>query len=385
MTATLRLLHLVNSHSTNVGNGALADGAERVLGEDLAAPVSWSRVPWDDYTFGLKKFDRDFVGAINRSDGMIVGGAVTINGRAYLEHAGMRFDLPPALWPEIRKPLIFYGISYRHWAGQRFHHADKLRWAFDHALGRQDMLLALRNDGTREWLEGALGIASDRLHVIPDPAVFVEADDAAAAADDLALDPGRPNIVLALNDEDSAERYGTPERRMEVLRGIAQALEPVLDARGANLVLAPHYFDDHRMIADFIACCRPQLAHQRMISTGLARMADAKRFYGRYARAQLVIAMRVHAMSPSIGLGVPMIPLVTQDRLGRFLDDVGLGDLAIDALAPDLAGRLRVAIEAALDRPDELRRRFRVTRDGMRARLGAFNRKVGELLHGQTR
>ena len=75
--SAISLLHLVNGHSANVGNGALTEGAESVLNEDVQRPIVWSREAWDDYTFGLKPFDRKFVALINdRSDGMIVGGAV---------------------------------------------------------------------------------------------------------------------------------------------------------------------------------------------------------------------------------------------------------------------------------------------------------------------
>ena len=87
--APLKLLHLANSHSTNLGNGALILGTERVLGEDLGEdlgrPVAWTREPWDDYTFDLRTFDRAFVDRVNReTDGLIVGGAVAPPLMGYL-------------------------------------------------------------------------------------------------------------------------------------------------------------------------------------------------------------------------------------------------------------------------------------------------------------
>jgi polysaccharide pyruvyl transferase WcaK-like protein len=373
----LSLLHLVNGRSANVGNGALTEGAEAVLDEDLPRPVRWRREAWDDYTFGSKPFDRDFVALINGSDGLIVGGAVAINGREFYADAGMRFNLPRGLWPQIRRPVVFYGISYRHWDSQPYHHADRLRWTLDHILARDDMLLALRNDGTREWLAARFGIADPRIHVIPDAGVFLPADE---DGDYPELETERRNVLLAFNDEDAAYRYGSVERRAAVLRGIVVAVERMLARWDANLVIVPHYFDDLRMVADFIDLCRPALAHQRMIATGLARIGGSRRFYGRYRRADLVISMRVHSMSPCVGLGVPMVPLVTQNRMSDFLADIGVADLQVDAFAPDMADRLSAAIDATLADPAAVRRRFAEARERMRARARAFNARVADLL-----
>lgn len=371
------LLHLVNAHSTNIGNGALIEGTERVLGEDARCELDWRREAWDDYTFELKAFDREFVALVNRHDALLVNGAVAINGRVYLRNAGMRFDLPLELWGEIRKPVIFYGISYRHWRGQPFHHLDRFKEAVRVIQANPKMLLGVRNDGTLEWLRDTMAIDVERIAVVPDPAVFVPYDRDAPVPE---FEASRRNVIVALNDEDCLQRYAEPGSRMRVLKGIAGALTRMLQRWDLNIVLAPHYFDDHRMIADLIDLCPPRLAHQRMISSGLARVANTRQFYGRYARADLVIAMRVHSMSPSIGLGVPMVPLVTQDRMVDFLGDVGLADLAVDALAPRLEDRLFEASEQVLEAPDERRRRFASATAGMRDRIAAFDRRVVELI-----
>jgi polysaccharide pyruvyl transferase WcaK-like protein len=373
----LSLLHLVNARSANVGNGALTEGLEGVLREDLARPLSFERLAWDDYSFGVKPFDQAFVDAINRSDGLVVGGAVAMNARPHYANTGMRFDLPLVLWPAIRKPVVFYGLSHRHWPGQTYHHADKLAAALQAILAHPKMLLALRNDGTREWLDATLGIRSDRFRIVPDPGVFVEAE---AGRIDHEMDPDRPNFILAFNDEDWEGRYRTPERRMAVVEKLARAIERIVKRWNANIVIVPHYFDDFRMAVDFIDRCRPQLAHQGMIATGLAGLRGTKAFYGRYLQADLVISMRVHSMSPAFGLGVPMVPVVTQDRMSMFLADVGVADLAVDAFADDMETRLVAMVDRVMADPGEIRRRFAAARALLRDRARLFNRDVARLL-----
>lgn len=372
----LSLLHFVNLRSANVGNGALTLGAETVLGEDIGHAVTWRREPWDDYSFGLKNFDEEFVRKINAADGMIICGAVTFNGRSYYGNAGMRFDLPSHLWSEIHRPLVFYGLSYRHWPGEVYHHVDRLRDALMRIREADSILLAVRNDGTREWLSRLIGAECQNLNVIPDPAVFVPA---APNGNYQEIDDTRPNVIIALNDEDAFWRYGRDSIREKMLRAIAVAVERLIIKWDVNVILAPHYFDDCRIVADFIDMCTPQLAHRYMTLSGLAGIAGTSHFYGRYKRAKLVISMRVHSMSPCVGLGIPMIPLVTQQRMKDFLTDIGIEDLMVDAFEPDLTERLSAAIENTLKDCEGVRQRLLKARTLMRERLRIFNRRVGAL------
>src|SRR5205823_4768975 len=102
-----------NYGGRNIGNGALILGLERVLQEDFEGPVAFTGEAWDDYTRGLKRFDEGFVELVNCSDGLVVGAALTFDGRPAFGETGMRFDLPHRLWPRIERPVVFYGLSHR--------------------------------------------------------------------------------------------------------------------------------------------------------------------------------------------------------------------------------------------------------------------------------
>lgn len=372
---SLRLVHLANFHSTNIGNGALISGTERVLEEDFGVPITWHREAWDDYTFGLKSFDAAFVRRINEHDGLVIGGAVAINGRAYLSHTGTRVDLPLELWSELAKPVIFHGISYRHWAGQPFYHADRLQALVQLVTQHPRMVLGLRNDGTRGWLERLLGtrLPEERVGTVPDPAQFVRPS---GATDFPELCAGRRNVLISFNDEDAEFRYGTAERRTRVIQGLAETVQQLASEWPARFILAPHYFDDFRMLAEFVAACRPQFAHQQLVTTGLVKVDAAPWFYARYARADLALSMRVHSMSPAIGLGVPVVPVVTQDRMWDYLDDAGLRDLAVDALADDFPARLHGLATAALREPGRLRGRLQSAATAQREQMRVFNHRL---------
>ena len=398
------MIHLANFKSTNIGNGALILRTEQVLTEDLG-PIEFLAEPWDDYTFEIKKFDQDFVNKINRSDGLLVGGAVAFNGRHYLPNAGFRLDLPYSLLTQIKKPIIFYGISYKFWPKQYYHHRDKLIKTMDWLLSNPKVLFAVRNDGCKSWLESLIGYQSNKIIEVPDPALFVTAVDHRYPE----LVEDRPNIILSLNNEDEVYRYGGRAREMfwsifgpyvsekkllklwryipgwqkqrtAFLKRLAQAIEKLVAEQELNLILVPHYFDDYATMTELMSFLKPRILHQVTISTGLMRVPQTEYFYGRYAKADLVISMRIHSMSPSIGLGTPMIPLVSQSRMADFLENVGLRDIGVDILDPDLADKVYVKAKYALANKKELKDRFRNVSEEQRNEFKKFNKKVARLL-----
>lgn len=398
----LRLLHLANHHSTNIGNGALISGTERVLKEDFTSPVTFEAEPWDDYNFlPEKKFDRSFVDRVNAHDALIVGAAIAINGRRYLTNAGMRLDLPVGLWPEIKRPVVFYGISYRCWPYQRYYHLDKFKELIKYLLAAPNVMLSLRNDGTKAWLEKTLGHSLSGVPEIPDPALYVETESARQPQ----LVAGKKNIIVALNNEDEVFRFGGAPRelawhllgnrveeatlvnfwqslrywrirRRRMVKQIAAALSRISAEWNANFILCPHYLDDFKIIGELFDELPPSLAHQNVVSAGLMKVPHSPYFYDLYAKADLAISMRVHSMSPSIGVGTPMIALSTQPRLDVFMKDAKLDDHLLDIFDEDLTERLVARANEMLGDPVTVRTRFARTREEMRSRTAIFNRRV---------
>ena len=377
----LCLIHLANFNSTNIGNGALIDGLENTVESDFPVSIEWLRESWDNYTFGFIDFDQTFVDKVNVSDGLIIGGAVTFNGRDYNQRTGTRFELPFELWSQITKPVVFYGLSYRHWEGQTYHHLDKLKMTIEKILEAPNMMLTLRNDGTRKWLLKMTGIESDEILDVPDPALFVRPDLDVEYSEFV---EGVKNVIIAFNDEDSIHRFNEHRSisnklilsRDHVVKSLVTAMERLTEDYSINFILVPHYFDDYKMMTTFLEQIRPQLAHQQMVSTGLCRVKDTGYFYGRYARADLAISMRVHSMSPCIGLGTPMVAYTTQNRMTEFMDGIGLEDIYVNAFLPNSDDELFQCARYMLDNGDDVRRQLAGTRSILRANSKKIHDKI---------
>ena len=85
-------------------------------------------------------------------------------------------------------------------------------------------------------------------------------------------------------------------------------------------------------------------------------------------------------MSPSIGLGIPMIPVITQDRMRVYLEEAELSDWSIDAFSPHLEDHLYESLTALLRNPKPIQMRFAAARQRFREQCRVFNRKVAEIL-----
>ena len=134
------------------------------------------------------------------------------------------------------------------------------------------------------------------------------------------------------------------------------------------------------MITTFLERIRPQLAHQSMVSTGLCRVKGAGYFYGRYTHADLAISMRVHSMSPCIGLGTPMVAYTTQNRMTDFMDCIGLNDFYANAFLPNSGDELYRRANYILENRDAVRKQFSDTRYKLRSDAKNFHQRIFDFI-----
>jgi Polysaccharide pyruvyl transferase len=401
----LRLLHLANHGGRNVGNGALIFGLERVLREDLPFEVEFLAEPWDLYSRGARRFDEDFVARVNRdSDALLVGAAVAFDGSAYRSETGFRFDLPLELWSRVEKPILFYGLSHRTFRHRPYAHMDALRRALERIVADERILFAARNDGTKSWLEGILGESTARIGEVPDPGVFVQPLD----ADHLELEHGRRHLIVAPNAEDEPSRWARASRRRSPLRpstrGTTRELLPISSSWGwrearkrfvqslaratgriaqdhdVNIVFCSHDAFDLELSFELWQQLPDAVKYRAAFTGSAVTAASAPRFYDLYAKADAAISMRIHSMNPAIGIGTPVVPVLSQARMHNFMRDAGLSDLCVDAFAGDIEEQLVERAGAALTEPEPLRHRLDSARDGLRRRVSDFNAHVAEFL-----
>jgi hypothetical protein len=395
-------MHLANHGSRNIGNAALILGLERVLREDLreAAFVPES---WDLYSRGVRRFGPDFVERVNRdADALLVGAAVAFDGAGLYQSTGFRFDLPVELWAHVDRPIVLYGLSHRTWPRRPYLNRDALRAALTGVLTRPNVLFSVRNDGTKEWLESVAGEPLGEVRVVPDPAVYVPVND----VPHLELDSSRPNVIVAPNGEDTIERFGVlrrkrapriptrmrqlpftstwgwREHRAGFLRALARAVDRIAKNHDANVILCAHEPTDVVMASELFDYLDGETRYNVTYASAVLPVAAGASFYDLYAKADLVLGMRIHSFTPAIGLGTPVVPLVSQDRMRNFACDVGIADLCIEIFDPDVEESIVAKASNALGDPESVRVRLRAAHDNLRARTAAFDAEVAAHVRG---
>lgn len=406
----MKLLHLGNWHSTNIGNGALIFGVERLLKEDLPGEVEIIPEAWDDYTFGLKAWDQKFVDLVNQHDALVVNGAVTFNSfRRNMQHTGMRMNLPIALWEKIEKPIVFYGLSYLNWPFQLYPNTPAATAWLSYITNRKNVFFGVRNDGTKEWMKERFGMDSDNVIEVPDPGLFVPHEEHEYPE----LHPTRKNVIIAFNGEFPVYRFATKtqiffwnllkpfcsdlalqklftnskgykERRRAIAAQIARAAEMIEAKHDVQFILVPHYLDDYVMIDEFIAALVERIAHQRTVSTGLVKLEHTAWFYGRYAKADLAISMRVHSMSPSIGLGIAEIPVTSDERMNHFLEKAGIADIGVDVSEADFGTKIGERAVRLLDDATSFKKQTTEAVARMRTQAKCNNDRIFRLIQGKS-
>jgi hypothetical protein len=405
----VKFLHLANHGSRNVGNGALILGLERVLREDLSVAPSFEPEPWDEYSVGRRRFDESFVERVNRdSDALLVGAAVTFDGRPPYAATGMRFDLPLDLWPQIRKPIVFYGLSHRDWRHRgNYHHLERLRLTLETMVAAPNVLLSVRNDGTKQWLERLTGVASAKILEVPDPAVYVPVTDASHPE----IENDKANVILALNDEitttlmEELDPSKTPDRRAgwrprgwgrlsrlwthpsawetassAIHREIVYALRTLATERELNVIMCVHDPSDIWATGDFVRQLASAERSMCVLAASGLSVPRTPLFYDLYAKSDVAISLRVHSMNPAIGIGVPVVPVLSQDRMRVFMRDAGLAPLCADVRDPGLSDAIVQRVRAALERPDEARATLEAARISLRERTAGFNQVVEQFV-----
>jgi polysaccharide pyruvyl transferase WcaK-like protein len=384
-----RLIHLANHHSNNIGNGALILGTESVLREDLSNDIEFVPAAWDDYSLGTKRFDETFVEEVNRSDGLIVGGAVMFNGSRAFKHTGCRIDLPLDLWRRIARPIVFYGVAYGTFPAQRYHHRAVLKTFLEETIARPNVLFAARNDGSKGWLESVLGRRADDILSVPDPGLYVPTAEVAHPE----LSPGKLNVLLALNGETECYRFGgrwptqlweyTPgwkRRKMRFLTSLAGSLETLSQRYDVNIVVCAHSPTDFKMLGEFFSVAPSRLRDQRLVMAPILRAASAPHFYDLYKKADLAISMRIHSMDCATGVGTPFIAINSHPRIGAFMTDAGLEEFVVNLSDPGLADTVAGLAGSILDHRSQVSEQLRAARARMRARTREFNTRIGALL-----
>ncbi len=226
-----------------------------------------------------------------------------------------------------------------------------------------------REERSAEYLNGILhsGAARDKVEVCPDMAFLLEGPSSRGSAD-IAGDPlPHPVVAVTVRHWDfpgtggRAKRKERLERYLEEVEHFCERM--ALDHGGSILIYSqsrgPGRFEDDRPIS-------------RTLEAGLRRnipQAVVRRVEGRdeacldcarsaLARADLVLATRLHSAILAFGLGIPALAIAYQPKSTSTMRLLGLEEYSFEIECLQ-ATYLAAAAEKILAEPDTIRKQIR--------------------------
>jgi len=315
----MRIAILANTKSPNPGNWALIQGTKNLLEMKFGSDIEYVEISWDDITFSDSNFGIDFFNTVNSCDLLWIVGAVMFNGRPDHIKGGSRFNLDISEIEKISVPIVFGGVSYRSW-NNKYPNLKALNTVLEYLESRANCLFAVRNDGTKDWLEKKLTKRFDFLE-FPDPGLF--------SLEKFSNNNKKSGMIISVNNEDSDFRYNNTQIKNQLILSLKNACMSFWGSHDEAIGLAPHSFEDYQMLLELIGTFPKQMLHQKTYVLPLLLGKKSEDFYKFYTSPRLVIASRVHSMSPSLGFGNVTLVVNTQDRIARYLQDIDFADIGV--------------------------------------------------------
>lgn len=331
----LRLVH-VGIHSNlngNAGDTLLFQTVRDVI-ESVAGDVEWERRQvWE-------ALDVNEVDGLNRrSDGIVVGGGGLLlrdQRGSDTSRSGWQWSASTDAIRALSIPLAVVAVGYNRFRDQP--DFDPPFTEHLEAVATASTLVGLRNTGSiravRAYLPAHL---HDRLRLLRCPTTVLTQLYGLRRK----TTSGAPVLGVNFALDRPGQRFGDQAdvRLARFASAVAQ-----IHQRGWRIRVLRHKqidADAERYLDD--ACVT--------YDTNDVSSASPEQVVAAYAGLDVVAGMRGHGQMIPFGLQIPIVSVVTHDKLAWFLDDLGHPDWGVELGAPDATDRLVGAIEdAATDR-----------------------------------
>ncbi len=331
------LTHFGTHVPGNAGDTLLLQAVRDVF-DHVQGRNRWRLEPlWDEVT-------PQIVQRLNsRARGIVIGGGgLLLRDTNPNPQSGWQWHCSTLLMRQIAVPIIVFAIGYNRFRGQE-DFAPVFRENITQLVS-QSAFFSLRNYGSicalHDYLPPEL---HEKIFYQPCPTTvlryFYPDYESALFAPDT---PPR----LALNVAFDRHQLRFAGREDEILTSIARAMRRAAD-QGWEIHLVLHSRDGDHVIPWLL---RENVPYQ--ITTLIGRPVNEILSF--YQQISLAVGMRGHSQMIPFGQGVPIISLISHDKLRYFLEDIGHEEWGVDLHEPDLVERLTAAIECVANAPQVL-------------------------------
>lgn len=288
--------------------------------------------------------DERSVAELNRTRGIIIGGGgLFLRDTHANTNSGWQWDCPISSLEKISSPIVLFAVGYNRFRGQP--DFDPVFSEHLAALAGKAEYIGLRNQGSLtairsylpEALHGKLRYQPCMTTVLAKIYPNLVSKDSLLAA--------RPRIAFNAAFDRASLRFGSDE--VAVLSRLCNALKSA--GKQAEIEMVIHCNEDAH-ISPFLRSAGIAFKAVNLVNAS----PDAVMKY--YAGVNLSLGMRGHSQMIPFGCGVPILSLISHDKMRWFLDDIKRPEWGIEVCSPDIGEILEAAVTGALANQKELRK-----------------------------
>ena len=282
---------------------------------------------------------------------VIGGGGLFLRDTNANANSGWQWNCSLEMLRKIQKPIILFAVGYNRFRGQE--DFDPIYERHLNETLDRSVFVGIRNSGSMEQLRQYVKSPDNRDKIVLQPCPttislhLFPVDRSASTTSD------KIDVNVAMDRATARLPQGLKAFEQSIADLVTQ-----LGTRAGDVELVNHCRVDTNL-TDVLPA--KQAAHVVNSFTPF----EMDRFLDRYATSSTVIGMRGHGQMIPFGLGVPIISIISHNKMRYFLNDSDLGDFGVEADDPDLVrktvelvDRIRTDRPAVVARLDKARERF---------------------------
>lgn len=331
-------MHISSYQYGNIGDRILCDMVKRTIYSIYSRNIEWADISVA-YPFRLKE-----ARYANAGKALIVGGGGLFFERSKEQTGSWQWDISDDAIDRLNVPVFIFAVGYNQFRGQSGL-SEAFRNNLNH-LAPHCGFIGLRNHGSIEAISKyLLPEYHDKLVWQPCPTTIIsricpEYINGKPEEDFIAVN-------LAFDKADFRFSKNGSDIYQERILDILKVLNVLQDR--IKIKYYSHFGADNEIL--------PYLdqADIKYELVDLFTEKDINKIYQAYAAPKMVIGMRGHAQMIPFGLNVPILSIISHDKLQWFLDDIEHPEWGVDIRDDNFAVQLYEKACVILDNHDTIR------------------------------
>lgn len=331
-------MHVSTFQYGNTGDRILCDMIKKTINAGYSRPIEWTDISVG-YPFRLKE-----ARYANAGKALVVGGGGLFFERTDEQSGSWQWDISDEAIDLLKVPIFIFAVGYNQFRGQ-----GELSASFKENINRLAPhcgFIGLRNHGSIDAISKyLLPEYRDKLVWQPCPTTIISR----ICPDYVNESPEEDFIAVNLAFDKAEFRFSKngnnicQERMLDILK-VLNVLQDKIKIKYYS-----HFGADNEILQYL------DQAGIRYELVDLFSEKDIDKIYQAYASPRLVIGMRGRAQMIPFGLNVPILSIISHDKLQWFLDDIEHPEWGVDIRDDNFAIQLYEKVCAILDNHDAIR------------------------------